>query len=88
MAIAFVGLVKLAMIVVGLALFSSGCASMHPSTSAPSAALAPVDKKTPVVQQQQPDIQQVNASQQNPIVASIYIASGLAQLGNFLVGGK
>jgi hypothetical protein len=78
---------KLAMVVIGLALISSGCASMRPSTNS-SATFPPVDKKPVDVQQKQEEPKKEDPSQHNSIMASIYLASGLAQLGNYLVGGK
>jgi hypothetical protein len=78
---------KLAIVVIGLALISCGCASMHPSTN-PSATFRPVDNRPQVVQLKQEDPRKEDPSQHNPIVASIYLAGGLAQLGNYLVGAK
>jgi hypothetical protein len=74
-------------LVIGLALISSGCASMNPSAT-PSATFPPPDKKPLVVQQKPADPQKEYALQNNPFGESVVIASGLAQLGSYLVGGK
>jgi hypothetical protein len=78
------------MLVIALALISSGCASMHPSDP-PSATFPPVDKKPLQVQQKQADPQdpqKESASQNNPFGETVCIATGLVQLSNYLVGGK
>jgi len=89
MTIASVRLVKyLTMVlVIGLALISSGCASMHPSTT-PSVTFPLPDKKPLDVQQKQTDPQKQYALQNNPFGESVCIATGLVQLGSYLTGGK
>jgi hypothetical protein len=70
-------------LVVGLAAISSGCASMH-SPATPSAA----DKQTSEIQQKQEENQQQPASKNDPVAESVFIASGLAQIGGYLFDGK
>jgi type IV pilus biogenesis protein CpaD/CtpE len=87
MAIAFINPVKLAMIVIGLALISSGCASMHPSTT--SSVPPPITTRQAVnAQQQAVPSTELAMQQKNPIEQSVYIANGLVQIGNYLVDGK
>jgi len=88
MTIASSHLVKFAIIVTGLALFSSGCASMNSTSTTPTATLSLVNEKPLAVQQQQADPQKYDTSQHNPIVVAVCIGSGLIQIGNYLVGGE
>ena len=87
MAIASDSVVKFAILCIGLALISSGCASVHPSDP-PSVTFVPLDDKPLVVQQQPADPPKEIALQNNPFGESVCIAAGLAQLGSYLVVGK
>ena len=69
---------------IGLAVMCNGCATMHPSATAPA-----VDKQVVEAQPQPPKApQQELANKNDPIGESVYIMGGLAQLGSFLAIGK
>jgi hypothetical protein len=72
---------------VGLALISSGCASIHPSAT-PSVVIPPAATKPLDAQQQPEDPQKEYALQNNPVGESVYFVNGLAELGTYLFGGK
>jgi hypothetical protein len=87
MTIALVCVVKLAMfmspLVIGLTMMNSGCASMRPPAT-PSAANREI-QGLPLKQEEtlkEPELKK------DPIGESVYIASGLAELGSYLSGGK
>lgn len=71
-------------LVIGLALMNSGCASMHqPATASPTAA-----SKALEFQQEQKETQKELALENDPAGESLYFVNGLAELGVFLSGEK
>jgi len=70
-------------LVIGLALMSSGCASMRPPATPPAA-----NREAGEAQQKQEETKKEFALEHDPVGESFYIANGLAELGNYLSGGK
>lgn len=71
-------------LVLGLALLGGGCASMNPPAAASAANRQPLETQLQLPK----DPPQEFAVKTGPVEDTVYLVGGLAQLGNYLVGGK